>query len=418
MDSLNKHNFLSVGIKMQSENIISHQVIFELCNENYTYFSLYVGADGYIRGNLWDYNFITNKNVSAGAVYNVLTSLALIEADDDAKSYVYKLQIKVNDSEIISYDIDLDLLVRIDRVIIGRCYNGSNSFSFNGLLSSLCISNTVSELSSQSSINKNIKLIKTLNNLSQLKSEELYDDEKHLSTKLISYKDNVVNGNLKCYNIIEKEEFYTNSLLTYSRKIDYDVNDNTGNIERRTLSNNSTWLEEALYSYDKYGRLVEEKYPLENIRKYYTHDNTGNITKIEEFPINSNTLLSKKEFTYDYSWPNRLLTVNDNGTYTIFSYRSDIPGMISNLSDAETGAVNCFLEWDNSKLSRYKFDDNYYIDYVYNTQGLRTSKVIVDEYAGGNISHTYKYCGNKLIEDEVNDDIKGDYYKLQFLYDN
>ena len=57
------------------------------------------------------------------------------------------------------------------------------------------------------------------------------------------------------------------------------------------------------------------------------------------------------------------------------------------------------------------------IDYVYNTQGLRTSKVIVDEYAGGNISHTYKYCGNKLIEEEVNDDIKGDYYKLQFLYD-
>ena len=156
---------------------------------------------------------------------------------------------------------------------------------------------------------------------------------------------------------------------------------------------------------------------LENIRKYYTHDNTGNITKIEEFPINSNTLLSKKEFTYDYSWPNRLLTVNDNGTYTIFSYRSDMPGMISNLSDSETGAVNCFLKWDNSKLSRYKFDDNYYIDYVYNTQGLRTSKVIVDECAGGNISHTYKYCGNKLIEDEVNDDIKGDYYKFQFLYD-
>ena len=33
-------------------------------------------------------------------------------------------------------------------------------------------------------------------------------------------------------------------------------------------------------------------------------------------------------------------------------------------------------------------------------------------------SYTYKYCENKLIEDEVNDDIKEDYYKLQFLYHN
>ena len=31
------------------------------------------------------------------------------------------------------------------------------------------------------------------------------------------------------------------------------------------------------------------------MRKYYTHDNTENITKIEKFSINSNTLLSKKE---------------------------------------------------------------------------------------------------------------------------
>lgn len=42
---------------------------------------------------------------------------------------------------------------------------------------------------------------------------------------------------------------------------------------------------------------------------------------------------------------------------------------------------NISNEWDNKRLTKYSIEQDYYLNFTYNVNGLRTSKVIVDNYA-------------------------------------
>ena len=113
----------------------------------------------------------------------------------------------------------------------------------------------------------------------------------------------------KCYNITEGEEFYTDSFDNPVRMISYEISNLTGNITRRTYRCPEDIIDESEYLYDNIGQLIEEKKTYEGVRTHYTYDNCGNITKVEEYPINSDLLISKKEFTYDNYKANRLVSV-------------------------------------------------------------------------------------------------------------
>ena len=42
---------------------------------------------------------------------------------------------------------------------------------------------------------------------------------------------------------------------------------------------------------------------------------------------------------------------------------------------------NISNDWDYKRLTKYSIEQDYYLNFTYNVNGLRTSKVIVDNYA-------------------------------------
>jgi len=258
------------------------------------------------------------------------------------------------------------------------------------------------------------KHIKTINNIGNLYKEEIYNSESRILTKDIAYKKEVVNGKTKCYNIIETEVFYTDNLVIPDRMISYETDSYTGNVTRRTLENPEDILDESQYLYDKTGQLTEEKKPYEQTRSSYLYDNSGNVLKVEKFDINSSLSLGKTEFTYDTVIPNRLLSITKDGVTKTIVYSDALPGMPISINN---GIYTQTLEWSGSKLTKYDYENGKSLSFTYDSSNQRTKKVLTDNISLGTITHNYRYSSNKLIEEYVIDDIKGDEYKLHYLYD-
>ena len=155
-------------------------------------------------------------------------------------------------------------------------------------------------------------------------------------------------------------------------------------------------------------KLLEERIRKDGIVK------PGNVLKVEKFDINSSLSLGKTEFTYDTVIPNRLLSVTKDGVTKTFTYSSALPGMPISINN---GIYTQTLEWSGSKLTKYDYENGKSLSFTYDSSGLRIKKVLTDNLSLGTITHNYRYSGSKLIEEYVIDDIKGDEYKLHYLYD-
>ena len=223
----------------------------------------------------------------------------------------------------------------------------------------------------------NEKNIKTVNTLGQLVKEELYNNEKHIISKEIQYKKTVESNSTRCYNIINNENIFVDSLQEAKRTIRYDVSETTGNIERIELSSSNNVLDSVNYLYNLYGNLKEEVHSLENYRIVYTYDKAGNLLKKEKYAIDSEALFESMDFGYSSEWPDKLTTFTKGGVTNLIEYDSVMKGMPVTIRDQETGAINTRFGWKNRNLIRFETDSQYYTLFEYDYSGLRTKKQLL-----------------------------------------
>ena len=149
------------------------------------------------------------------------------------------------------------------------------------------------------------------------------------------------------------------------------------------------YLNNKLINHYEYGLnnelLKEFDYSLNKSHKY-VYDNNGNILNSYTFDLVKNVLLNKDVYEYsDNNWKDKLTKFNDK----VITY--------DNIGNPLTiGNIN--LIWQNGQeLNEYKDEENnLLINYKYNLNGLRTSKVV------NNVTTEYYLEGNNIIFEKTN----------------
>ena len=145
------------------------------------------------------------------------------------------------------------------------------------------------------------------------------------------------------------------------------------------------------YTYDIYGELTTEKNYQSNIEYIYEYDNSGNLLSKKRKNLLTNEILDTVLYQYSNSnWKDQL--TNYNGK----NINYDGIGNPINIGDSIT------LEWINGRSLKSYTDDSkkLMVEYQYNMDGIRTSKVVNGkkiEYSLENNNIVYEKRENKLI---------------------
>ena len=140
---------------------------------------------------------------------------------------------------------------------------------------------------------------------------------------------------------------------------------------------------ENKYYYDEYNELISEDNYLTNQTVKYTYDNLGNILFKKIFELGTDNLIDQDIYEYNnLKWKDQLTKFNNQEiTY-------DEIGNPLTIGDAS-------LSWINGrKLNSYS-DSNYIINYKYDNNGIRTSKVV------NGLKTVYLLEGNKIIFENI-----------------
>ncbi len=145
------------------------------------------------------------------------------------------------------------------------------------------------------------------------------------------------------------------------------------------------------YYYDEYNELIKEEDFIKNERIEYNYDNSGNLLTKSKTNIVNDVIM--KTDTYQYSninWIDQLTSYNGN---SIIYDEIGNPLTISN---------NIKMSWINGR-SLYSYEDiskNLKVNYQYNIDGVRISKIVNDleiKYYLENNSIIYEQRGSELI---------------------
>lgn len=148
------------------------------------------------------------------------------------------------------------------------------------------------------------------------------------------------------------------------------------------------------YFYDEHSQLIKEHNLVNNQTIEYSYDNYGNILSKKVYTYNTNTLLSENTYSYENSNWQDLLTKFNNESITY-----------DNIGNPLT-IGNKTLAWMNGReLSTYN-DGTNIINYKYNLNGIRTSKIV------NNIETKYFIEGSKIVFEDRN----GTY--IYYIYSN
>lgn len=213
----------------------------------------------------------------------------------------------------------------------------------------------------------------TLSQMDNTKIEYKYDPLARLEERIINdtYKTKygyLTNG-LRTSTIINS--------LTEKDKHYYYKYDKLNNITHIYL--NDTLTNE--YSYDNFNELIKEHDYIENKKVEYTYDTEGNILNKKIYDINTNELVDEKDYEYNNEdWEDQL--TNYDGTNIIY----DAIGNPIKIGE------NITFDWKNGReLASYSdIEADLEINYTYNKDGIRTSKII-------NGVETKYYLENKNI---------------------
>ena len=244
----------------------------------------------------------------------------------------------------------------------------NDTYKLDGLLSNLVISKTsISSSNYVSVINSlindlNIKHINHYDGLNRLTSKELYTGTQTLE-HTFTYEKNRV----KSENIFGDERF------------DYTYDD-MGNIKTITDTYGNDDDNNRVFTYDKYGRLIEEYNEGQETITNYTYDSDGNIFTIVVYSRDREVLTSKSfEYTdnmldgvYDY--------VNKEYIYNI-EYEGHNPTKINDND----------ITYEGRRIKTYGSNK-----YFYNEEGIRVKKIA----STGN-THEYTLEGTKILSEKI-----------------
>lgn len=175
---------------------------------------------------------------------------------------------------------------------------------------------------------------------------------------------------------------------------------------------------ENKYYYNNYNELIEEKNYLLNIITKYNYDNIGNMLSKETYNSNDYNLIDIKNYRYDNSEWQDLLTKYDD---VLIDY--DTIGNPISIGN------NIHLNWVNGRQLDTYTDLYNTISYKYNVDGIRISKTInnvetkyylenndiVFEKTGNNMLYYIRSTMDDLIGFKYNDDL---YYYVKNIQDD
>ena len=181
--------------------------------------------------------------------------------------------------------------------------------------------------------------------------------------------------------------------------------DNNGNITKITNANGAT---QNKYYYDALGQLIREDNLALNATYTYSYDNAGNITSKKRYAYTIGTVgtvLETFSYTYGNSTWGDLLTKYNGETITY-----DTIGNPTSIDYVE-------LQWQGRELTEYYDGDFVYVNFGYNSEGIRTYKA----YSNGNDMYNtrteYLLNGSQIIGEIYSyEDYAGDYNNRTIIY--
>lgn len=308
---------------------------------------------------------IKNDNVY-NYKYNSNGDLVKILSNNDIIKYTYDLAKRLYEYKY--NDFKIKYTYNSNDVVINKKY------SFNEIVQNI---NNI--------LNKDDSVIKTIIDDDEI--NYIYDDLGRLISSNINnnYHTNyeyVTNG--KRTSMLIKTTTINNEKYSY-------VYDSLNNIKQICHNDN---LENEYY-YDEYEQLIREDNYLENKTIRYTYDNLGNIIYKKEFQLNTYNQISQIKFEYNNKNFKDQLTKFNNDTITY-----------DNFGNPLSMGEDITLTWINGRqLNSYR-DNNKTINYKYDVDGYRTSKII------NNVETKYLLEGRRVVFEQTGENI------LYFMRDN
>ena len=150
------------------------------------------------------------------------------------------------------------------------------------------------------------------------------------------------------------------------------------------------------YYYDEYNELIKEENYSTNQKIEYNYDNLGNLLSKITTNINTNAIIKTDIYEYENNnWKDQLTKYNN----TTITY--------DEIGNPITIGTNINLTWQNGRsLSSYSdSSNNLVVNYKYNQNGIRTSKIV------NNIETKYYLEDSKIISEKTNNNV------IYYLYD-
>ena len=242
----------------------------------------------------------------------------------------------------------------------------ANTYKLDGLLSNLVISKTSISSSNYISVINNltnelkVKHIDKYDGLNRLTSKELYTGSTTLEHTFTYEK-----------NRVTSEDIFGDELLRYT----YDSMGNISSITDLYDSNNN-----KTYTYDKFGRLIEEYNRKDDSFTFYSYDTNGNILSIvKENP--DGDILSSVSYHYTNDKLDCLYNELNEEEIYVLEYDGHNPTKINDND----------ITYEERRIKTYGSNE-----YFYNEEGIRVKKIA----STGN-THEYTLEGTKIISEKI-----------------
>jgi RHS repeat-associated protein len=148
----------------------------------------------------------------------------------------------------------------------------------------------------------------------------------------------------------------------------YDANGNILTISEGTIT-------KATFTYDKLNQLIREDNAYSGLSIDYVYDIGGNIVTRTEYSMTNDErsdLLRTFNFTYDTTWKDQLKSVTCSGETCPTNQNTTIE--YDSIGNPTTYLNGASLTWSNGReLAKFEIGNTDY-QYVYNENGIRTSK--------------------------------------------
>ena len=205
----------------------------------------------------------------------------------------------------------------------------------------------------------------------------------------------------------------SNKLASRTITIEQDnFESSSSHVEEEIYTYNNNGLLESIssddslnrFTYDNLSRLIREDNEALNRSFTYIYNSGGNIVSKAEYIYSSGNLENPLN-TINYGY-NSLNHKDQLVSWNGFSFIYDEAGNPTRYKEFELARNN------SNRLSKYKYDSSKYIDFEYNSEGVRREKVVVDSSL--TIRHTYTYFGTRLLHEKITGSISEN---ITFIYE-